>query len=408
MSFPLPVEQTFGDLGTFLLYLVIGFAFGFVLEISGFAKSTRLAAQFYFKDLAVLKVMFGAIVVAMTLIFLTSALGILDYNLLWVNPTYMVPGIVGGLLMGVGFILGGFCPGTSLVSAVTLKIDGIVFLLGALFGIFAFGETVGLFEQFWHSTYMGRFTLPELFGVETGVVVFAIVIMALLAFAAAEWAEKAIGKKEQAEPKWRFAIAGGLVLLSGAVMLIGQPTNAQRWEQMRAEKESLITERKIQVEIGEMLQLLQNRRLIVYMIDVRKESDFNAFHLRDARNVPFERLLDERSVLQNQPDNTVFILMSNDETLATEAWKVLTAENVQNLYILAGGINAWIETFAEEDFLAASRIANRQDEQLGFFFPAALGSRHPFAAPNPANYTFEFTKKVELQAKRGGTGGGCG
>src|SRR5512145_277020 len=121
---------------TYLVFGVIGFFFGFVLEISGFGNSKKLAAQFYFKDLTVLKVMFTAIVVAMVLIFAASALGLLDYNVIWVNPTYLWPGIVGGLVMGVGFIVGGFCPGTSLVSAATGRLDGIFFTLGGLFGIF--------------------------------------------------------------------------------------------------------------------------------------------------------------------------------------------------------------------------------------------------------------------------------
>ena len=102
-----------------VLYLLIGVAFGFVLEISGFGNSRKLAAQFYFKDMTVLKVMFTAIIVACTLVFLSSAMGLLDYNLVWVPPTYLWPGIVGGLIMGVGFIVGGFCPGTSLVAMAT-------------------------------------------------------------------------------------------------------------------------------------------------------------------------------------------------------------------------------------------------------------------------------------------------
>ncbi|MCB0124185.1 MAG: YeeE/YedE family protein, partial [Caldilineaceae bacterium] len=157
--FPLPLGELLGHWGSYVVYLFIGIAFGYVLEIAGFGNSKKLAAQFYFKEMTVLKVMFGAIIGAMVLIFLTSALGLLDYNLIWVNPTYLWPGILGGLIMGFGFILGGFCPGTSLVSAATLKLDGIVFALGVFFGIFMFGETVGLYEDFWYSSYMGRFTL---------------------------------------------------------------------------------------------------------------------------------------------------------------------------------------------------------------------------------------------------------
>jgi hypothetical protein len=105
---PFELGGFLGGVGVYLVYLLIGIGFGATLEMAGFADSRRLAAQFYFKDLTVLKVMFTAIVVAMVLVFLASALQLLDYNLIWVNPTFLIPGIVGGLIMGVGFIIGGY------------------------------------------------------------------------------------------------------------------------------------------------------------------------------------------------------------------------------------------------------------------------------------------------------------
>ncbi|MEZ4610346.1 MAG: YeeE/YedE thiosulfate transporter family protein [Caldilineaceae bacterium] len=159
---PFPLEVLYGKPVAYTVFLLIGVAFGAVLEMSGFGNSPKLARQFYFKEMTVLKVMFMGIVVAMLLIFWATAMGWLNYNLIWVNPTYLWPGIVGGLIMGVGFIIGGFCPGTSLVAAATLKLDGIFFALGTLTGIFFFGETVQYFETFWNSSYMGRFTLPQL------------------------------------------------------------------------------------------------------------------------------------------------------------------------------------------------------------------------------------------------------
>ena len=123
--FPLALTAILGKPLAYLIFLLIGFGFGYVLESSGFAHSPKLAAQFYFKDMTVLKVMFTGIIVAMVLIFGSTAFGWLDYRLIWVNPTYLWPGIVGGLIMGVGFIVGGFCPGTSLVAMATGKIDGM-------------------------------------------------------------------------------------------------------------------------------------------------------------------------------------------------------------------------------------------------------------------------------------------
>jgi hypothetical protein len=184
---PFDLASLFGVFGSYLIYVAIGFAFGFILESSGFGDARLLAAQFYFKELRVLKVMFTAIVVAMLLVFWCTALGLLDYDRLWVNPTYLWSGILGGIIMGVGFILGGYCPGTSLVSMATLKLDGVFFFMGLLAGVFAFGETVGLFNEFWNSGFMGRFTLSELLNLEVGVVALLVVAMALLMFLVFGW-----------------------------------------------------------------------------------------------------------------------------------------------------------------------------------------------------------------------------
>ena len=184
---PFDLVALFGTEGSYLIYLAIGFAFGFILESSGFGDSRLLAAQFYFRKLSVLKVMFTAIVVAMILIFWSTALGWLDYDEIWVKPTYLWPGIVGGLIMGMGFILGGYCPGASLVSVATLKLDGLFFFLGHITGIIIFGETVEFISTFWNSGYLGFFTLPELFNLETGIVVFLVTCMALAMFVGFEW-----------------------------------------------------------------------------------------------------------------------------------------------------------------------------------------------------------------------------
>jgi uncharacterized membrane protein len=76
MNFPLPELQATSAANpwSYLVFIVIGFAFGYVLEIAGFGNSKKLAAQFYFTELTVLKVMFGAIVTAMVLIFIMVGL----------------------------------------------------------------------------------------------------------------------------------------------------------------------------------------------------------------------------------------------------------------------------------------------------------------------------------------------
>jgi len=177
-----PYELTvlLGQFAASFIYLMIGFAFGFILESAGFGDSRRLAAQFYWRDITVMKVMFTAILVAMVLVFWSAALGWLNFDDVWVNPTYLWPGIVGGLIMGVGFIFGGFCPGTSLVGAATLKLDAIWFVAGSAVGIFGFGETVSLFNDFWHSSHFGRLTLHEWLDLPAGSVILGLVGIGIL------------------------------------------------------------------------------------------------------------------------------------------------------------------------------------------------------------------------------------
>ena len=407
-TFPLPLTELLGQYGAYFVYLLVGVAFGATLESAGFGNSKKLAAQFYFRDLTVFKVMFTAIIVAMTLIFLTSALGLLDYNLIWVPPTYLWPGIVGGLIMGAVFIIGGFCPGTSLVAASTLKKDCIFFVLGVLAGIFVFGETIDNFAVFWNSSYMGRFTLPELFGLPTGVVVVGVVIMALIMFWGAEKLEQHFGGKDPSKaPKWRYAAAGTLLAGAFAVMLIGQPTVADRWASIADEKDLVLDERQVQIHPAELLDSLHDTQLKVIMLDVRDEVDYNLFHILDSQHVPLEELPDHIDELHLQPENALFVTMSNDETQATEAWKVLQAESVPNVYILEGGINNWLATYGDDDLTKNFNVGSGSDE-LCYIFDSAVGSRNIAAEPEPLAYELEYASKVKMELKRAPSSGGCG
>ena len=406
--FPLPLTQLLGHYGSYIVFALIGFFFGYVLEISGFGNSKKLAAQFYFKDMTVLKVMFGAIIVAMVLIFSAAAIGLLDYNLLWVNPTYLWPGIVGGLIMGFGFIIGGFCPGTSLVALATGKIDGIFFVLGVFFGIFMFGETVQYFEEFWYSSFMGRYTLPQLFGLPVGVVVLGVVLMALVMFFFAEKMEAKFGGMDQsAAPKWRYAAAAGIALFGIVLIIIGQPTVADRWTKIADERQAQIDAGDVQIHPAELLDKLHDRKLKVQMIDVRNEADYNLFHILDAERVAPEDLEGMATALIAQPANTLFVVMSNDETAATEAWKTLVAQSVPNVYILEGGVNKWISTYAAEEFKLACEVCSENDE-LRYDFTAALGAQYLAAEPNPHDFEIEYVPRVKMELKRAPAAGGCG
>ena len=411
MPFPLQLETLIGKPLMFVVFGVIGFLFGFVLESAGFGNSKKLAAQFYFKEMTVLKVMFGAIVTAMVLLFITVGLGLLDFNQVWVNPTYLASGILGGLIMGVGFIIGGFCPGTSLVAMATRKIDGLFFVFGVLFGIFVFGETERFYDVWWNTAgYMGRITIPEWLGLPVGVVVVGVVLMALFMFWGAEQLEHIFGGRDlRKEPRWRRYLAVGLVTFAVSTIVLGMPTTADKYALIAEAKDAALAGREVQIQPGELLATIANDTLKVVMLDVRPEAEYNQFHIAGAQNVPLAQIPGVVPALHAQQAlNTVFVVMSNDEKAATEAWKILSAESVSNAYILEGGINEWLATFGHGEGDIVQVAAPTGDDTLCFSFPAALGDRFAASDPSPHAWTLEYTPKVKLQIKRDKSGGGCG
>jgi len=433
-----PLHLTAGTLGYALTFGAIGFGFGAALEMGGFGDTRKLAAQFYLRDLTVLKVMFTAIIVAAVLVAGASAFGLLDMSRVWVNPTYLWPGIVGGLVMGVGFIVGGFCPGTSIVGAATLKIDAMVFLLGALLGVWAFGETVSGYEGFFLSSYMGRFTLDEWLGVPMGVAVLLVVAMALLMFWMGEMAERHFGKGEpwsaaMGRPRARGKLAGAGALLAASLVLVvrGDPTPAQRWAWMGAGAERAVAERAVFVDPAEVVALRNDVNVQAAVVDLRDEHDFNLFHVGGARRVDPAALFRPEEVdrLLDQPSSTVTFLVANGEETALAAWKGLKALGVQNLYVVEGGVNRWLERYAVPECVA-ERVAAPPADGLAYRFAYATGESAPAAWPELAESrsfrlpceppvsageghghlrwpAYAFVKRVKLQTKVA-VKGGCG
>lgn len=193
MTAPLYKYGAFGDETSLVVAFGIGIGFGFFLERAGFGSARKLVSQFYLDDLAVFKVMFTAIVTAMLGVTYLAWMGVLDLSLVYVSPTYLGPQIAGGLALGAGFAIGGYCPGTSVAATATGRLDGLAYVAGLLVGTLAFAEAFPLLEGFYLSGDLGRLTLPDVLGLPYGVVVFGVVLMAVAGFWGAGWIERRFG-----------------------------------------------------------------------------------------------------------------------------------------------------------------------------------------------------------------------
>lgn len=187
---PLAPMEIISENTNFLLAFIIGIGFGFVLEQSGFSSSRKLAGIFYGYDTVVLKVFFTAAITAMLGLLFFSLFGWVDLNLVYVNPTYLYSAIAGGVIMGAGFIMGGYCPGTSFCGASIGKIDALVFIGGLFIGVMIFGAGYSLWDELYMAKFLGSPKISEFLGLSDGFFALLLIIAALGMFWVAEWAEK--------------------------------------------------------------------------------------------------------------------------------------------------------------------------------------------------------------------------
>lgn len=182
-----------------IIAVVIGFFFGFALERAGFGRATKLAGQFYLHDMTVFKVMFSAIVTAMLGVVILSSVGFMDLRSVSesaVSSTYLWPMLVGGLLLGVGFIVSGYCPGTSAVATASGNLDGLFTLGGVVIGSIIYSAIFPWIESFHNSSNLGHLFLYDLIGLPPEVVAAALAALALGCFLLVDHVEKVFSEKK--------------------------------------------------------------------------------------------------------------------------------------------------------------------------------------------------------------------
>ena len=174
--------------------LALGFAFGFILENAGFGSPCKLTAQFRLSDWSVFKVMFTAIVFTSVGLMVSGWLGLVSLEGLFVPPALLGAAAIGGILVGSGFAVGGYCPGTSVVGLMSGRLDASVFLLGLIVGTLVFA---GAYDQLEALTTMGEVaagdTVPDALGVSSLWVNGFMVIAAVAVFIGGTALERRLG-----------------------------------------------------------------------------------------------------------------------------------------------------------------------------------------------------------------------
>jgi rhodanese-related sulfurtransferase/uncharacterized membrane protein YedE/YeeE len=394
------------DLNLFFAF-VIGLGFGYVLEQAGFSSSKKLAGVFYGYDFVVLKVFFTAAVTAMTGLLLFNYIGWIDYHLLYINPTFLTAAIVGGAIMGLGFIMGGFCPGTSIVAAVIGKVDAMIFVVGMFIGIFLFGEFYHIFEPVYFGGSMGNIFVFESLGMSREWFALMLIVVALIAFKVTQMIEDNInnipGSVKSRRPSYLLptviAVAAGVLL----IVLPPQPrsdwseTGPQTLLKKMAGGEHLVT-------VDETAYSLMNgdERPMV-LVDVRNPDEYNLFSLPGAINIPVDQLLEHRYTQFLESADHRIVFYSNSNTLATEAWLAASRAGISNLLVLEGGLNGFVNTifyYEPENGSKNMNVINRnkfREKARNYFLSGK-------AAPDKKSEPVPVIKLIEVEMP---PSGGC-
>ena len=332
----------------FLASLLIGIAFGVILERVGFASSRRLSGIFYFRDMAVLKVMFSAVIVAMLCVSYTKGFGWVTTENVYFLHTIYAGQILGGLVFGVGFVMSGWCPGTGAVGLASGKIDALVFLLGAIGGSILYNEAYPILAPITQGDRGIIFAYDSL-GISEASFAFYLTLIAVVCFWGSEYIEKKrAGKGEQ----WRssFLKAFSVVLLVGAFGLFAltghsNATKASDPGQVAAVKQELELLASLQSGLDHIDPMELADRLLggdpsIRLVDIRTPGEFAKFHIRTAVNV---QMADLPAALAPHKNQGLIVLYSNGMTHPAQARDSLFRLGFKNVYLLTDGLEGFIK-----------------------------------------------------------------
>ncbi len=354
------VPDVIGNELNFVVALFIGVAFGFILEQAGFSTSKKLVGLFYGYDFTVLRVFFTAGVTAMLGVIALGHFGLLDVSLIYINPTFLWSAIVGGFIMGLGFVVGGFCPGTSFCAAAIGKIDAMIFIVGSFIGVLIFAEGYPMFESFYKAEYWGNVRIFDTVGMSQGLFAFLLTGVAIFAF----WATTLVENKVNGKPNPEFRPVRLYAGLTGIAFIIGFSAfflpDVKEAYLKEVENKSYVDSYEINTMTSDELafRIMDNDKSIK-IIDVRPVNDFKKFNLPNSLSFSFNELFNRDAEKLLTVKHMKYIFVADDELTSKKAAIIADKLGYVNVVFLKGGLNEFKKEILK--FTVPSEIKTRRE-----------------------------------------------
>ncbi|MCZ7556332.1 MAG: YeeE/YedE thiosulfate transporter family protein [Bacteroidia bacterium] len=336
------VPDIIGQNLNYVVALFIGVGFGWILEQAGFSTSKKLVGLFYGYDFTVLRVFFTAGVTAMFGIIILQHFGMLDINLVYINPTFLWSAIVGGVIMGLGFVVGGFCPGTSVCAAAIGKKDAMLFVLGSLLGVLVFAEGYPLFEDLYKAGHWGSPHIFETMGLPKSVFVFLLTAVALIAF----WAVTLVEARTNREtPKpWLLTRVGVTVAVVGIVIAVSGyffPTQKEHYLYATHHQQGGGAAAVSGMSVDEFAFRLLDKDRRLRVVDFRDAAAAKSMPLPNAVPFTLENLFEKEPRRLLAQRGTINVFIAPDENTERRLATVAGELGYKNIRVLEGGLKAF-------------------------------------------------------------------
>ncbi len=333
------VPDLIGNELNFVVALFIGVAFGFILEQAGFSSSKKLVGLFYGYDFTVLRVFFTAGVTAMIGIIALNHWGLIDMNLVYINPTFLWSAVIGGLIMGLGFVIGGFCPGTSVCAAAIGKIDAMIFIGGSFIGVMIFAEGYPIFEKLYLSSSWGNVTIFETLGLSQSLFAFLLAFVAVAAF----WATSIVEKRVNGELNSIYSNAKIYYALTAVALIIAVSAFAlpDRKEYLinKANDKNVIDSYQVKIMTTDELAFrIIDEDKTIQIFDFRAKSDYDSLSLPNSRNYTIENLFEKDANKYLSLKNKRNVFIADDEQTEKKYAFLASKLGYTDIYILQGGL----------------------------------------------------------------------
>lgn len=304
-----------------VIAFLIGIGFGFILEQAGFSATKKLVGLFYGYDFTVLKVFFTAGVTAMIGVLLLAHLDLLDLDAIYVNPTFLWSAIIGSCIMGAGFIIGGFCPGTSICAAAVGKIDAMVFVVGSFFGIFFFTEGYSLIEEIYLMENWGAVRFDQYLGISSELFAFLMTSIAIVAFYMVTQIENRVnGIATDFSRKYvtQNLIIGVIPFVAIGVLTFTPSRQEYIHHQIREARQQQKCVFK-EISADKLAFELINNNFAINLIDVRDKARYDAYHIPLAINIPVDSMMNRQWNAYFTQEHNVNIFYADNDTTAKKA-----------------------------------------------------------------------------------------